>query len=74
MSAITTAWLKVRLTDLQTAYEKLSTGAVTSYSLGDANYTLKDTAALLKEISEIDTMITRRTTRTANRLDFRNVR
>lgn len=42
---------------LLTAYSKLAEDGVTSYSIGDQTFTLKDTANILKEIQQLDRLI-----------------
>ncbi len=42
---------------LLTAYSKLAEEGVTSYSIGDQTFTLKDTGSILDEIERLDRLI-----------------
>lgn len=60
---------------LVTAYLALAENGVSSYSIGDQNYTLRDTGRLLEEIEKLDRMIALRTrtldgVRGRNRIDL----
>lgn len=42
---------------LLTAYSKLAEEGVSSYSIGDQTFTLKDTGSILEEIEKLDRLI-----------------
>ena len=42
---------------LLTAYSKLAEESVSSYSIGDQTFTLKDTGSILEEIEKLDRLI-----------------
>jgi hypothetical protein len=60
---------------LVTAYLKLAEEGVSSYSIGDQNYTLRDTGRIMTEIERLDRMIALKTqtlggSRGRNRIDL----
>ena len=61
---------------LLTAYSKLAEDGVTSYSIGDQTFTLKDTANILKEIQQLDRLIALKDStlgaKGRNRITFKN--
>ncbi len=77
-STISTATLTTLRDNLLTAYTKLSTEGVTSYSIGDQQFTLADIDKIWKQIERLDSLIARRSTgkggaRGRNRISFGNV-
>lgn len=58
MASTTSASQLVSIRDkLLTAYEALASEGVSSYSIGDQTFTLKDTSAMLEEIQNLDKLI-----------------